>query len=110
MIATITTIAWSAAGIAAAVFMAAYHLAAPWRASAIGRHMMAFAGAILATVSTVWMRLLWGAQPWMAALRMACAIAIAALLVQRVWLLLRAQWHARGCARSSDDSDGSPLP
>lgn len=80
--------------LASTVFMVVYHLRAPWRESAIGRHIMAVAGTIgllgLYTVAVT----LWPDGPLVTPLRVArtaLLLAMAGLMVQRTCMVLAAQ-------------------
>ncbi|MEU0160248.1 hypothetical protein ABZ154_15740 [Streptomyces sp. NPDC006261] len=75
------------------VFIAAYHLLAPWWKSETGRHLMAFGVAVTAlsayTVAiTAWPEL-WPLR----VVRTLVVLAIAALFIQRTVMVIRAQRH-----------------
>jgi hypothetical protein len=79
---------------AALVFCVTYHRLAPWRASETGRHVMAVTavigllGAYTAVIS------LWpGAAPPLRVVRIVVVLAMAGLLVQRKFMVIRAQRH-----------------
>jgi hypothetical protein len=81
-------------GVAAAVFVAAYAVLAPWRRSEMGRHVMAFSAAVgLLGVYTV-LVVVWPhgvAATVLRVIRVALLVTLAGLLVQRTRLLVRAQ-------------------
>jgi hypothetical protein len=81
-------------GVAAAVFVTAYAVLAPWRRSGMGRHVMAFSAAVgLLGVYTV-LAAVWPhgvAATALRVIRVALLVALAALLVQRTWMVVRAQ-------------------
>jgi drug/metabolite transporter (DMT)-like permease len=80
--------------LAAAVFVVAYAVLAPWRRSEVGRHLMSFTAVIgllgfYTVLITVWPAGVVGAVLRVA--RVVLLLAVAALLVQRTRLLIRAQ-------------------
>lgn len=85
--------------LACATFVAIYHLTATWWRSEVGRNQMAFAAAIgllcLYTVlATIWQ----SDECVLIVLRSIRTVAVAAvivLMVQRTWLLLKAQQEKR---------------
>lgn len=73
------------------MFMAVYHLLAPWWKSETGRHLMAFGATVTAlsaytVVATAWPEL-WQLR----VVRTVVVLAIAALFVQRTAMVIRAQ-------------------
>lgn len=81
-----------------ALFMVTYQLKAPWRASSVGRHLMAVAGTIGALGLYTILISVWPTGEVAAVLRTArtvLLIAIAALMVQRTLFVVRAQRRAR---------------
>jgi hypothetical protein len=77
-----------------AVFAAVYHLHAPWRSTAVGRHVMMFTLAIGAlgvytVLITVWPD--GAAAAVLRAVRTVLLVVIAGLVVQRTRMVLRAQ-------------------
>ncbi|MEU1078513.1 hypothetical protein ABZ404_38640 [Streptomyces sp. NPDC005878] len=92
--------------LSSAVFCAAYQRLAPWRASAVGRHIMAFTGAIGALALYSVIVGLWPTGPHIAFLRGArtlLLVVIAALIIQRTCMLFHAQ-HAH----ANDPQDDTP--
>jgi FlaA1/EpsC-like NDP-sugar epimerase len=89
--------------LAAGVFVVVYHLRAPWRTAAAGRHVMAFSAAVgLLGLYTVLISLWWPDGPAAAVLRVvrvALMVALAVLLVQRTVMMVRAT------ARHEQDGD-----
>lgn len=84
--------------VAAAVFVVAYSLLAPWSRSETGRHLMSFTAAIgllgLYTVCiTAWPS--GGAAAVLRVARVVLLVAVAGLLVQRTRMLIRAQRKPR---------------
>ncbi|MEU3183168.1 hypothetical protein ABZ707_02985 [Streptomyces sp. NPDC006923] len=79
-------------------FMIVYHRYAPWRSTAVGRHLMAVAAAIGALglytiLITVWPQGLPAAVLRVA--RTVILLAIAGLMLQRARMVIRAQKHHR---------------
>ncbi|MFJ3089005.1 hypothetical protein [Streptomyces sp. NPDC086838] len=75
------------------MFMAVYHLLAPWWRSETGRHLMAFGGAVTAfclytVAATAWPDL-WPLR----LVRTVVVLAIGALFIQRTVMVVRAQRH-----------------
>lgn len=89
------TAASALVAVTAAVCAAVYHLRAPWWESAAGRHIMAFTGAVgLLSLYTVLLTVWWPHGPVAAGLRVTrvvVLVALAALLVQRTRMVIRAQ-------------------
>lgn len=89
--------------VSALVFVVVYHLAAPWRSTTMGRHLMAFGATIGALCAyTVVIALVGQDGPAAATLRIlrtVILLLIAALLGQRTAMVLRAQRHLK----SKDD-------
>lgn len=87
------------AALACVVFAAVYHWRATWWRTQVGRNQMAFAATVAAlcvftVLATVWM----GDECILMALRIfrtVVLLAVAALMVQRTRLLLRAQRESR---------------
>jgi hypothetical protein len=82
---------------AAGGFAAVYAVLAPWRRSEVGRHVMAVTAAIgllgLYTVLiTAWPD--GAAATALRVVRVVLLVALAALLVQRTWMVIRAQRDA----------------
>lgn len=90
----VNTIASMIAFLACLAFAAVYHHRAPWWRSAVGRNLMGFAGAVgvlcLYTVLiTVWPHGCTAAV--LRSVRTAVLLTIAGLMVQRTWMVVRAQ-------------------
>jgi hypothetical protein len=93
-------------GVAAAVFVPAYAVLAPWRRLGPGRHVMAFPAAVgllggYTVLGAVWPHGV--AATALRVIRVALLVALAALLVQRTWMVVRAQ---RGVRRARCDGGG----
>ncbi|MFF4489402.1 hypothetical protein ACFY0F_23385 [Streptomyces sp. NPDC001544] len=85
--------------LACTVFVVVYHLTATWWRSEVGRNQMSFAAAIgllcLYTVlATVW-RSDECALVVLRSIRIVAVAAVIVLMVQRTWLLLKAQRESR---------------
>jgi hypothetical protein len=94
--------------LASAVFAVVYHLHAPWQSTAVGRHVMTFTLAIGALGAYTVAITLWPDGTPAAVLRATrtvLLIVIAALVIQRTRMVLRAQ-HQR--ALHSMDQPGPP--
>lgn len=75
-------------------FMGAYQVLAPWRSTVYGRHLMAMAGAICGLgLYTVAVTLWPGVAQWLRLPRILLLLAIAGLMLQRAWLVIKAQRH-----------------
>lgn len=89
--------------VAAAGFVVAYAVLAPWRRSEVGRHVMGFSAAVGALGLYTVLVTVWPDGTVATVLRVArvlLLIALAGLLVQRTRLLIRAQrGERRGAAR-----------
>ncbi|MFF7198155.1 hypothetical protein ACFZAM_31165 [Streptomyces sp. NPDC008079] len=78
--------------VCALVFVVTYALLAPWRASVAGRHVMAVTVVIgllgaYTVAFTVWPSV----APVLRVIRVVIVLAMAGLLVQRTWMVIRAQ-------------------
>ncbi|MFI0894904.1 hypothetical protein [Streptomyces sp. NPDC020983] len=83
-----------AVALAAAVFVVTYNVLAPWRASATGRHVMTFSAAVGALGAYTVAVTLWPDGTAATVLRVARVVVVlglAGLLVQRTWMVIRAQ-------------------
>ncbi|MFI0897052.1 hypothetical protein [Streptomyces sp. NPDC020983] len=87
-------VASGAVALAAVAFVATYHALAPWRASATGRHVMTFSAAVGALGAYTVAVTLWPDGTAATVLRVARVVVVlglAGLLVQRTWMVIRAQ-------------------
>ena len=78
------------------VFAIVYHVNAPWRSTPVGRHVMTFTVAIGALALYTVLVTVWPTGPTATALRTArvlVLLVIAVLVVQRTWMVWRAQHH-----------------
>lgn len=84
--------------LACLVFAGVYHHRAPWWRSAVGRNLMGFAGAVGALCLYTVLITLWPTGCTAALLRSvrtAVLLTIAGLMVQRTWMVVRAQRQDR---------------
>lgn len=103
MIHLIGTIGLVAGAVAATLFCVAYHLSARWWTSPEGRHLMAFTGTLALVLTYSMWRTLTTAPPplptGVEVVRMLTFCGVGGLLVQRCWMLARAQiwasWRRR---------------
>lgn len=75
-------------------FAIVYHVTAPWRSTAVGRHLMAFTLAIGALAAYTILITIWPDGPAatvLRGLRTTLLVVIAALVLQRTHMVLRAQ-------------------
>lgn len=83
--------------VSAAVFVLIYHLNAPWRSTAMGRHLMAFGAAIgglgAYTVAIAMVGPDGAPAATLRSVRAVLLLWIAGLLVQRTVMVIRAQRH-----------------
>lgn len=83
-----------AVALAAVVFVVTYQRLAPWRESQAGRHIMTFSAAVGALGAYTVAVTLWPDGPAATVLRVARVVVVlglAGLLVQRTWMVIRAQ-------------------
>ncbi|MEU3432402.1 hypothetical protein [Streptomyces sp. NPDC006863] len=85
-----TSAAMAATGL---VFMATYHLLAPWWRSTTGRHLMAFGAAVTALGAYTVTISMWPDLWPLRVLRTLVLLAIAGLFIQRTVMVIRAQRH-----------------
>lgn len=93
------------------VFGVVYHLRAPWRSTAVGRHVMIFTQAIGALCAYTVAITFWPDGYVAAVLRLArtgLLLVVAALVVQRTHMVIRAQ-H-RGALLEPDREASQPSP
>lgn len=79
-----------------AVFAVVYHRNAPWRSTAVGRHLMTFTIAIGALGAYTVLVTIWSDGPAATVLRSArtlLLVVIAGLVIQRTRMVLNAQHH-----------------
>ncbi|MFF9287496.1 putative phage holin [Streptomyces griseosporeus] len=93
----------------ALVFAGVYHLHAPWRSTAVGRHVMTFTVAVGALGAYTVLVTIWPTGPTTSVLRTArtvLLILIAGLIIQRIRMVLSAQ-H-RGALLADPDRPEPP--
>ena len=94
----LNTLASGVVVVSALTFVVVYHLKAPWRSTAMGRHLMAFGAAIGALCAyTVVIAIAGQEGPSATVLRIVRAVVlllIGGVLVQRTVMVLRAQRHS----------------
>jgi hypothetical protein len=86
-----SAVAWGAC----AVFAITYHLSAPWWRSKVGRNLMGFAGAVGSLCLYTVLITAWPdgcAAVVVRSIRTVVLIAITALMSQRTWMVVRAQF------------------
>jgi hypothetical protein len=94
-----------------AVFAVVYHRHAPWRSTAVGRHLMSFTLAIGALGAYTVLIAVWGEgapATVLRAVRTLLLVLIAALVMQRTRMVLKAQHHA--ALHVPDDDPPGPPP
>jgi hypothetical protein len=96
--------------LASIVFAITYHLRAPWRSTPVGRHLMGFTLAIGALGAYTIAITVWPDGVVAAGLRTArtlLMVVIAALIAQRVYMVVSAQ-HRGGLLEAPHDQPGPP--
>lgn len=91
----VNVIASGVAAGACAVFAITYHLSAPWWRSKVGRNLMAFAASVGALCLYTILITVWPdgcAAVVVRSVRTAVLVAITALMTQRTWMVIRAQY------------------
>ncbi|GIH91926.1 hypothetical protein Psi01_25560 [Planobispora siamensis] len=79
----------------ALAFVAIYFLRVDWRRSEMSRHVMAFMAVITALLMVAAFRQVAGEATWFKVLRLVVFSALPYVLIQRLWLLIKAQGEAR---------------
>ena len=98
----INTVGSALAFTTCATFAVVYHVRAPWWRSAVGRNLMAFAGAVGGLCLYTVLITLWPTgcpATVLRGVRIALLVSIAVLMVQRTALVIRAQATPRGPGR-----------
>jgi len=105
------TTASGVVALACLVFAVVYHLNAPWRDSAVGRHLMAFTLAIGALTAYTVIITFWPEGVPATVLRFTrtlLLLVIAGLIVQRIHMVLTFQHHPDRLHSSESPSDDPP--
>jgi len=77
---------WAAAVSTASVLV---HARVPWRHSEMGRHLMAYMGALALVLVLSCVRLVVGDAPWFQTLRLIVFVAIPLTMTWRLWLQVK---------------------
>ncbi|MFC9891454.1 putative phage holin [Streptomyces pilosus] len=96
--------------LASLVFAIVYHLRAPWRSTPVGRHLMGFTAAIGALGAYTIAITIWPdgtAASLLRAARTALMLVIAALVVQRIHMVVTVQ-HRGPLLEAPHDQPGPP--
>ncbi|WP_432136845.1 putative phage holin [Streptomyces sp. bgisy154] len=95
----VNVVASGLAALACVVFAVTYHVRASWWRSEVGRNLMMFAAAVgVLCAHTVLVTFLHGDEHVLTALRSVRTVVlllVAVLMVQRTWLLVKAQRESR---------------
>lgn len=84
---------WAAAVGTASVVL---HARVPWRHSEMGRHLMAYMGALALVLVLSCIRLVFGDAPWFQIVRLVVFVAIPLTMTWRLWLQIKAQREGAG--------------
>ena len=107
---TANTTASALVALASVAFAVVYHLHAPWRSTPVGRHLMTFTLAIGALGAYTILITLWPEGTPAVVLRTArtvLLVVIAALVVQRIVMVVRVQ-HRGALLEAPHDQPGPP--
>jgi hypothetical protein len=100
VIQTLANLALIVAALGALTFVIAYQLIADWRATAIGRNVMAF---MVVTSLLLTLGILRNIVPWLDGhideFRLVAYVLVASIIWQRVWLLFKVQRQNRKAGR-----------